>query len=248
MHYFSLETPVEGTHVRVNYYPDGGVARLRLWGENLESPVLPAWPAYSPIKTGRTCAVVNHSSGEELPSQQSYEYPEISLNENGGVGFACSNKHYGDPCNLIQPTLGTDMGDGWETARHPNRLSVMVHDPKTGLVDSPLSDWCVLKLGTKAADGVARVILDTKHFRGNYPESVLIEGCDAQDDEVTSEAVEWFSLVPRGRMAPDSEHVYERTKGQIVNAQHPVSHVRVSIFPDGGLSRVRVFGSPGDAQ
>lgn len=248
MHYFTLSTPLEGTHVRVNYFPDGGVARLRLWGDAIDSPSPKAGPAYSPIKTGRTCTVVSHSSDEPLPSAQPFEYPELSLLENGGLGLACSNKHYGEPWHLIQPTLGRDMGDGWETARHPERPSILVRHPETGLTDSPLSDWCILKLGQVANDGVARIILDTKHFRGNYPESVLVEGCLADDDEIADEDVEWFTLVPRGRMAPDSEHVYERTKNQVINGARPVSHVRVSIFPDGGVSRVRVYGAPGEKQ
>lgn len=246
MHYFTVETAVEGTHLRVNYFPDGGVARLRIWGSLLSTPRPYPGPAYSPIKTGRTCTVVSHSE-TDMPSQQPYEYPELSGQENGGIGLACSNKHYGDPYNLIQPTLGRDMGDGWETARHPDRPPVLVRDPKTNLVDSPLMDWCVLKLGSIAGDGVARIILDTKHFRGNYPESVQVEGCYVENDDELFE-VEWFPLVPRGRMAPDSEHVFDRNRNQVKNGHRKVSHVKVSIYPDGGLSRVRVYGAPGDLQ
>jgi allantoicase len=247
MHYISLNNAMEGTHVRVNYYPDGGVARLRLWGQ----PTVPyrpsPRPAYVPIKTGRTCSVVSHSEAD-LPSRQPYVYPELSGQEYGGVGFSCTNKHYGDPWNLIQPTLGRDMGDGWETARHPSRPSILQRDPITNLVDSPLMDYCIIKLGDVAGDGIARIILDTKHFRGNYPESVQVQGCHASDDQVTAGEVEWFPLLGRGRMAPDSEHVYDRDAGHIENAHCAVSHVKVSIYPDGGLSRVRVYGAPGDLQ
>lgn len=248
MHYFTVDMPIEATHVRVNYFPDGGVARLRLWGESLEKRSPKPGPAYSPIKTGRTCTVVSHSQAD-LPSRHDYEHPDLACQLNGGEGVTCSNKHYGDPWNLIQPNLGRDMGDGWETARHPDRPGVLVKDPSTNLVDSPLMDWCVLKLGDIAGNGVSRIILDTKHFRGNYPESVQVEGCYTNDEgQVLSEHVEWFPLVPRGRMAPDSEHVYDRSKNQIMNSERKVSHVKVSIYPDGGLSRVRVYGKPGDLQ
>ncbi|EEC47816.1 predicted protein, partial [Phaeodactylum tricornutum CCAP 1055/1] len=214
LHYFSVDA-VEGTHIRVNYFPDGGVARIRLWGQPIDEV--------------------------ELPSRMPYIFPEISGQEHGGVGFSCSNKHYGDPWNLIQPTLGRDMGDGWETARHPERPAVLQRNPVTKLVDSDLMDYCVIKLGAIAGDGIARIILDTKHFRGNYPESVQVQGCCAPDDKVTENEATWFTLIPRGRMAPDAEHVYECDKGQIENVHKAVTHIKVSIYPDGGLSRVRVY-------
>jgi len=272
MHWFTLEQPITATHVRVNFFPDGGVARLKLWGMPArKQPFRPPTPLYAPIRTGRTCAVVSHSSDRLMPSQEPYPFPELSSMDQGGMGLICSNKHYGEPYNLIQSNFGRDMGDGWETARHPNRPSILVTDPATGLVDSPLMDWCVLKLGQVATRGIVRIILDTKHFRGNYPESVLVEGCFVESDDpimmmtmtttdtttvaTTDEAehaeagaVEWFPLVARCRMAPDSEHVFESSKEQILNHHRKVSHIKVSIFPDGGLSRVRVYGAVGELQ
>jgi allantoicase len=245
LHYFTLSVPVEASHVRINYYPDGGIARMRFWGIPLETPKPRGRPAYVPIKTGTRCTVVSHKEAI-IPSRQPFEYPELSSEVNGGMGLTCSNKHYGDPWNLIQYSLGKDMGDGWETARHPNRPSILVKDPNTSLVDSPLSDWCIIKLGSIAEGGVKRIILDTKHFRGNYPESVKVEGCFAETTEFQECEIEWFPLVPRCRMAPDSEHVFD--SHQIVNNERFVSHIRVSIYPDGGLSRVRVYGQPGDRQ
>jgi allantoicase len=109
------------------------------------------------------------------------------------------------------------------------------------LLDTPLSDWAVLKLGNEAANGVARAIIDTKHFRGNFPESAMLEGCYDPAEESKNEA-EWFTLIPRSRMSPDAEHVFERCKNQIENSDKPITHVRVSIFPDGGISRVRIYG------
>jgi allantoicase len=66
---------------------------------------------------------------------------------------------------------------GWETARHPNRPGILAMKQGSTLLDIPLSDWAVLKLGKEAANGVARAIIDTKHFRGNFPESAMLEGC-----------------------------------------------------------------------
>jgi allantoicase len=273
MHLFAfLKDGTVGTHLRLNYYPDGGVARMRLWGHpisGLPRPVPP--PAYAPQVTGRVCTVVPHDHNDEegavegeatMPSRQPYRHPELSLASRGGKEVLCSNRHYGRPSNLIQASLGRDMGDGWETARHPDRPAVLVKDPRTGLVDSPLLDWCVLKLGSPAVEGVSRIILDTRHFSGNYPESVQVHGCylpsfsglegigSAQDFEEEDPAEEaqlrqdsnWFPLVARCRMSPDSEHVFDADLHQILSSERPITHVRVSIYPDGGLSRVRVYG------
>jgi len=266
LHFFPLPQSASkvATHLRVNYFPDGGVARLRVWGYPSERAIRKVGPLYSPIKTGRTCSVVSHKTETnddrtDMPSCQAYPHPELSAAVNGGLGVMCSNKHYGEPWHLIQSNLGRDMGDGWETARHPDRPDILVQNKETGLVDNDLSDWCILQLGSVATSGVSRVLLDTKHFRGNYPESVYVEACclasgENEDASVPLspslavpkfETAEWFPLIPRGRMAPDSEHVYEAEKGQIANAGRPVSHVRVSIYPDGGLSRVRIYGATG---
>jgi len=247
------EEPIKGTHLRINYFPDGGVARLRLWGhhEEQEQPVPIRRPPYVPIKTGPRCTVIAHTSsdGQEMtvPSRETYEYPELSAEALGGRAVGCSNKHYGTPQNLLQASLGKDMGDGWETARHPERPASWTRNTDTGLVDSDLMDWAIIQLGHVAENGLARILLDTKHFRGNYPESVQVEGCyHAGADILKEETLEWFPLISRCRMAADSEHVYDREMDQIENSDRKVSHIRVSIYPDGGVSRVRVY-APYDA-
>eukprot|EP00551_Chaetoceros_affinis_P007127 CAMPEP_0203666676 /NCGR_PEP_ID=MMETSP0090-20130426/3677_1 /ASSEMBLY_ACC=CAM_ASM_001088 /TAXON_ID=426623 /ORGANISM="Chaetoceros affinis, Strain CCMP159" /LENGTH=580 /DNA_ID=CAMNT_0050530633 /DNA_START=178 /DNA_END=1920 /DNA_ORIENTATION=+ len=267
MHYFMLDDKTRElargfTHVRVNYFPDGGVARLRLWGHSL-----------SPSSDANTISSSSSSSScsdeEEIvsavPSSLPYHHPELSLSTNGGAGLECSNKHYGVPANLIRPTYGKDMSDGWETARHPDRPPVLIRDPITNLIDNPLMDWAVLKLGMGGAvqsEGVSRIIIDTKHFKGNFPESVMVEGCDANanatpvsDEEVCAAApdkeqgkVEWYPLLKRTTMGPDREHVFEKVRGELMNSDRAVTHVRVRIFPDGGISRVRIYGQPAETQ
>jgi allantoicase len=247
------------THVRLNYYPDGGVARLCIWGIPLKQQSPPDIPSlYMPVQSGPLFTVVSHESGQELPSQQcNGSVPQVSCVEEGGVGVSCSNQHYGVPSNLIQAPSGKDMSDGWETARHPNRPSIlMIRNNSNGLVDWTLSDWCILKLG-KTVGAIDRIILDTKHFKGNYPESAQVEGCcltpvdtttnEAVDDDaaiMSSPSIHWFPLLPRTRLGPHAEHCFEASKEQVHNATKPVSHVRFHIYPDGGLSRVRVYGMP----
>lgn len=249
MHYFSVPEEVREktkgfTHIRVNYFPDGGVARMKLWGR-------PITFGENTHESSPTKEVFNVP-----PSFKPYADPELSCEIYGGQGLSCSNKHYGVPANLIRQGEGKDMGDGWETARHPDRPPVLIKDPKTDLIDSPLLDWAVIKLGLGGAKSVSRIILDTKHFKGNFPESVSIEGCDASCEKISDDIVcavkpgmdddrlDWFPLLKRSRMGPDREHLFDGNSSALVNATNHITHVRVSIFPDGGLSRVRIYGTP----
>ena len=269
------------THLKLNYFPDGGVARIKVYGR----PFHPRDDAVIKVKKyesnftvseeemipGRT--VVNHddassssSSLVSLPSTRSHPTPELSSESNGGVGLAQSNAHYGVSHNLLQPTLGINMGDGWETARHPNRPSIIERDVITGLQKTHLLDWAVLKLGLGGAKNIDRIIVDTRHFKGNYPESVAIDGCYCTSDEEVVKAapnnfdggeekeegpsmvVEWFPLLKRTRMMANAEHEYTMTSlssssSLLVNLDRAVTHVRVSVRPDGGLSRVRIYGN-----
>jgi allantoicase len=244
LHTFVVNCEKSMTHVRVNYFPDGGVARLRVFGT--PTP-LPASTTYTlsdmPIvyydETAK-CTVVPHSCGDKMPSQQPFAYAELSSQDCGGIGLDCSNEHYGSPSQLLQSGLGINMGDGWETARQLHRPSVILQNPTTGLVEGNLHDWCILLLGKPAVKRIARILVDTKHFRGNYPESVEIFGCYKQvnNSTTTFDHVDWFQLVPRCRVTADAEHVFD----DIHTSGRHVSHIKVCTYPDGGLSRVRVYG------
>jgi len=244
MHYFSITEPtnkkIPFTHIRINLFPDGGVARLKIYGAvsvNFQRDV------FDLLKPSQLAPLMDLAS--------------MAL---GGRGLACSNKHFGIPRNLLKPGRGLDMGDGWETARHLDRPPIINTNPETGLVDTELGDWCILQLGTITAS-VEKLEIDTCHFKGNYPESILVEaGCarntnavihdELEDkDEVRFDdlTIQWFPLLNRTKLGPDKNHVYELDKGQLnppyVDAPY-ISHIRISIFPDGGISRVRVFARP----
>ena len=246
------------THLRLNYFPDGGVARLRVLGR----PVAAGAPREGSGRSatadrpagGRT--VHPHSLRSDPPSSRPYRHPELSSSAAGGAGVGCSNRHYGVPSNLLSPTPGRDMGDGWETARHPDRPAVVVKDER-GLQDTDLMDWAVLRLGSGGTDdaGPSRVVLDTGHFRGNFPESAAVDGCcaDGLDDSAVCESaggkgggartVEWFPLVGRTPLSADAEHEFLLGAPRGGGGRR-TTHVRVCIYPDGGLSRVRVYGAP----
>ena len=182
------------THIRLHIYPDGGVARLRVYGE-----VFKNWDAVS--------------AAEEL---------DLAAAINGGKAIACNDMFFSAMGNLIMPGRGINMGDGWETRRNrtPNNR-----------------DCVILKLAHKG--NIERIIVDTCHFKGNYPDSCSIEACmSGNDDEVINDKVQWQVLLPQQKLRADSEHEFTKE----VNSGNSFSHVRLNIFPDGGISRLCLFG------
>src|SRR5262249_18999385 len=121
------------THLRFRIFPDGGVARLRIYGE-------------------------------AVPNLKAIARREIDLVavENGGSAIALSDQHYGAPRNLLMPYRAKNMGDGWETKRRRG----------------PGHDWVVLKLGVPGV--LHRVVVDTAHFKGNFPDSCSLEAACAK--------------------------------------------------------------------
>ena len=218
------------THLRLNQHPDGGIARMRAWG------------------------VVARDYDRELAAAAVGAVDLLSV-LNGARALGCSNRHYGEPRNLIKPGRGANMGAGWETARNPRRPAEIVTDAATGLVHMPgASDWCVLRLAAVAGK-VERLVIDTCHFRGNFPESVLVEALHAptaSTDEVVASAETsniddgsaaaggWRVLLPRTRLGPDAEHEFGAAELEGASGDDRISHLRVSIFPDGGIMRVRL--------
>jgi allantoicase len=183
------------THVRLNIYPDGGVARLRVYGEAEVD-----WPRIR--RAGR-----------------SVDLASIRL---GGLVIAASDMHFGAKDNMIMPGRAKNMGDGWETRRRRG----------------PGYDWAIIRLGT--AGLITRVEIDTNHFKGNYPESATIDGCLAPEaTPVALGSADWFEVLPRTRLQPHHRHFFSGELGQ----RGPVSHVRLNIYPDGGISRFRVYGT-----
>lgn len=179
------------THVRLHIYPDGGVARLRIFGE---------------IRADFT--------GVD-------GYVDLAAVEHGGRAIACSDEHYGSMNNLTAPGRGINMGDGWETARRRG----------------PGNDWVIIALGRPGV--IERAEIDTAHFKGNYPDRVSLEGAVFESDEraVRGDS-EWQTLLPSAKLKMDQQHFFDEAL-QPIGA---VSHVRMSIYPDGGVSRIRLFG------
>ncbi len=186
------------THVRLSIFPDGGVARLRVWGR-----VMPDWPT---ILAG----------GKPI---------DLLAVEHGGRPLTSSDAFFSRPINLTMPGRGRDMGDGWETRRRRG----------------PGHDWVVLELGQRGT--LDEVLVDTRHFKGNYPDRCWLAGCDvAAGDNPPDDPDAWMPIVDSVPLGPDAEHRFS------TRAHPPVTHVRFVMAPDGGVSRLRLYGQPSSCE
>jgi allantoicase len=182
------------THVRLHIYPDGGIARLRIFGE-----------------------VRANFDGVD-------GFVDFAAIENGGRAIACSDEHYGSMHNLNVPGRGVNMGDGWETARRRG----------------PGNDWVIVAMAQPGV--IERIEVDTAHFKGNYPGRVSLEAGRFESDALaTPDSRDWQTLLPETKLKMDQQHYFET-----LEALGDVSHIRMSIYPDGGISRLRLFGRVGD--
>ncbi|MDH3690889.1 MAG: allantoicase [Gammaproteobacteria bacterium] len=195
---FEVEDSRPWSHVRLNIYPDGGVARLRVYGE-----VYCDWNRYDKS-----------------------DLLDLAAMEHGGRALTCNDMHFGSIENLIAPGRGINMGDGWETRRRRE----------------PGHDWAILALGHVGI--VKRIEVDTANFKGNYPDRCSVQAARVTTgdlDTIVGQSTSWDTLLPEQKLQMDRQHFFE-TEIQDIGA---ITHVRFNIFPDGGVSRIRVFGHLG---
>ena len=212
------------THVRFNMFPDGGVARLNIYGEIVADQ---NW----------------FLKGEPL---------DLAYIKNGARPVACSDMFFSAPENVLMPERGANMGDGWETKR---RRSIGDVEVDRG------NDWLILQLATRG--NIEKILIDTCHFKGNYPNAFALEGAvltaeQAANKEALSAdshlearfdksggqdqlAIEWTSIIERTALYADREHTF---KDEVTAKEQSFTHVRLKMFPDGGISRIRLWGFP----
>jgi allantoicase len=143
--------------------------------------------------------------------------------ENGALALACSDAHFGGMNNLLLPGRALNMGSGWETRRRRG----------------PGNEWIVIRLGAR---GTLRVVeVDTHHFKGNFPDRCAIEGIDAPDARASDliESRAWQPVLAETKLQADTRHFFASE----LLARAPFTHLRLRIFPDGGVSRWRVWGN-----
>ncbi|KAL8728941.1 MAG: hypothetical protein Q9166_005036 [cf. Caloplaca sp. 2 TL-2023] len=196
-HAWKVEDEREITHVRLCMFPDGGIARFRLYGK-----VVPVFPT---------------SMEQEV---------ELSSALLGGMVLSASEEHFGSSkSNLLLPGRGIDMGGGWETRRSRGQGHL---------------DWVIVRLGARGE--VRRVVVDTAFYRGNFPQAMKVEAYDCGEETLDDEDPWWTEILGLQKLGPDKEHEYAGSDLKNVE-RTPYTHLKMTIVPDGGVKRFRVFGS-----
>ena len=182
------------SHLRLNIFPDGGVARLRVHGEVSPDPDLLA---------GMTLDLAALENGADVAGRSDRNY-------------------YSSPRNVIAPGLSRVMGEGWETRRRRR----------------PGHEWLIIRLAGHGVINIAEI--DTSWYRGNQPDLASLQTLDASTGASLADPAAWKELLPPTRLLPDTPHRF-RVSGE------PATHVRLNIFPDSGVARLRLYGSLTDA-
>jgi allantoicase len=196
--HFAIQSDQRFTHLRFKIFPDGGVARLRVYGE-----VTPDWDRLKRL-------------GGPV---------DLAAAENGGLVLSCSDMFFGHRHNLIMPGRAANMSDGWETKRRRG----------------PGHDWSIIQLGSPGQ--ISNLEIDTAYFKGNFPDSCSLEAVNAAKlpgGNVDGTDVPWKTILPQTKLLAHTRHFFEAE----LQDTGTVSHVRFNIFPDGGVSRLRVYGKP----
>ena len=193
---FNIKSNITLNYVRLQIFPDGGVARLRLFGE-----VKYDWS--------------NFNNNELI------EFSSLNL---GGSIITFNNAHYGDVSALLSLGRGKTMGDGWETRRRRE----------------PGNDWIIIKLAKKAI--VKNIEIDTAHFKGNFPDQASIQAVSTSSElnvkNIIKDSEKWDFILNKTKLKADNVHKFNLD----LNSQKEATHIRLNIYPDGGVSRLRIFG------
>ncbi len=150
---------------------------------------------------------------------------DLAAMENGGRALLASDEHFGAKNNLLLPGRAPNMDEGWQSRRRRG----------------PGHDWVILRLG--APGHIEKVEIDTNHFKGNYPDTASLEGAfapGATADDFASHRVPFLPLLPAQKLRPHRRHLI----GKGLAKHAALTHVRLKIFPDGGVSRLRLYGRP----
>ncbi|MFJ6011599.1 allantoicase [Streptomyces sp. NPDC092952] len=132
---------------------------------------------------------------------------------NGGSYEDASDRFYSSPTQIILPGTSRKMDDGWENRRRRVRDT---------------NDWVRFRLPAQGA--VRAVEIDTAYLKGNAAGWIALQGRNGETGE-------WFEIIPRTRLQPDTLHRFP------LRARAIVTHVRLDAFPDGGVARMRLHGS-----
>ena len=194
-HMFKSSSKSIFTHIKLNIFPDGGVARLRLYG---------------------SISKENNKFGNKTINLASLL--------NGASVIACNNEHFGKAENILAPGKAKNMGDGWETRRRRNK----------GF------DWLILNpINGKKID---KIEISTHHFKGNFPSHCSLQAAFVPNKKSSSSiiksSVKWKFLLNKVNLSANKTHVFKN----ILMKNDKINFIKINIFPDGGISRFKIFG------
>ena len=195
-HNFKSQNKSTFNYIRLNIFPDGGVARLRLYGK---------------IEIDKK--IINHKN--------------INLTSvlNGASIVGCNNEHFGRAENIIAPGKGKNMGDGWETRRSRGKNF----------------DWLIIKFGKPGL--IKKLEIDTHHFKGNYPDSCSIQTAiinkDLSNKSIVRNSKNWKFILNKSKLSAHKKHVFKK----FLIKRDKENYLKINIYPDGGISRIRAFGN-----
>ena len=194
LHKYKIKNISAINYVRLNIFPDGGVARLKLLGD----------------------LIVDHKKNNKKI--------DLSSVLNGAKIVACSDEHFGVAQNIISPGKSINMGNGWETKRRRGKGY----------------DWVIIQLADVGF--VEGINIQTHHFKGNYPADFTIQGALINTNgsivKLIKDSQKWHLLINKTKLKPHNDLKIDKLNSKIKK----INYIKLSIFPDGGISRLRVYG------
>ncbi len=194
-HNFKINNRSTFNFIKLNIFPDGGVARIRINGKVDLNKI--------------------NLKGKNI---------NLSSILNGSTIIGCNNEHFGKAENVLSPGTGVNMGDGWETRRSRGKNF----------------DWIVIKFGVPGF--INKLEIDTHHFKGNYPNAFTVQSALLQNNlsikKILTSSKKWNLLIGKTKLNPHKKHSFKSNASK----KNKVNYLRINIFPDGGISRIRAFG------
>ncbi len=192
-HFFSVKNNKVFTHIKFNIFPDGGVARLRLYG---------------------TIAKSNKLKNKKI---------NLASLLDGASVIACNNEHFGKAENVLAPGKAKNMGDGWETRRRRGKGN----------------DWLIIN----SIDGnfIDKIEISTHHFKGNYPSYCSLQATylpSKNSKQIVNSSNKWKYLLKNTKLSANKTHKFTNS----LMKKEKINYIKINIFPDGGISRFRIFG------
>ena len=192
-HFFSINNKKIFTHIKFNIFPDGGVARLRLYGSIAKS---------------------NNLKNKKI---------NLASLLDGASVIACNNEHFGKAENILAPGKAKNMGDGWETRRRRDKGN----------------DWLILN----SIDGsfIDKIEISTHHFKGNFPNHCSLQAAYLNiknSKKIVNSSNNWKYLLKNTKLSANKTHTFKNS----LMKKEKINYIKINIFPDGGISRFKIFG------